>query len=151
MPIRHHFATLDGLRGDAAIIVVTFHALHPFDHPLDSSPSLTPHAPLAVDFFFGLSGVVIGYAYLTRLLTVMSLREFAAARVIRLYPLLLAGTMIGALVFLAKSSGHLGELFTVVVLELALLPCSLGLGDGWPAGMAPLDTPAWSLSFEVLS
>jgi peptidoglycan/LPS O-acetylase OafA/YrhL len=57
------------LRGIAAIVVVIFHDLSPFD--LDS---LIPHAPLAVDFFFCLSGFVVAYAYEKRLLGTMSSR-----------------------------------------------------------------------------
>jgi peptidoglycan/LPS O-acetylase OafA/YrhL len=77
---KHHFAALDGLRGVAALTVLALHGLAaPFDFAY-----LVPHAHLAVDFFFMLSGFVIAYAYERRLLTSMSVKEFIAVRLIRL-------------------------------------------------------------------
>lgn len=56
-----HYPILDGLRGVAAIIVVTFHLTEPLGSGhLDI---IVNHGYLAVDFFFLLSGFVIGYAY----------------------------------------------------------------------------------------
>ena len=52
-----HYAILDGLRGVAALLVILYHVFECFDW----SPA--PHGYLAVDFFFVLSGFVIGYAY----------------------------------------------------------------------------------------
>jgi len=56
-----HYQILDELRGVAAIIVVFFHLVE----PLASShlDNVVNHGYLAVDFFFLLSGFVIGYAY----------------------------------------------------------------------------------------
>ena len=52
-----HYDILDGLRGVAALMVILYHVFECFDWtPL-------PHGYLAVDFFFVLSGFVIGYAY----------------------------------------------------------------------------------------
>jgi peptidoglycan/LPS O-acetylase OafA/YrhL len=52
-----HYEILDGLRGVAAFIVIFYHVFECFS----STPA--PHGYLAVDFFFVLSGFVIGYAY----------------------------------------------------------------------------------------
>ena len=52
-----HYVILDGLRGVAALLVIVYHVFECFDW----SPA--PHGYLAVDFFFVLSGFVIGYAY----------------------------------------------------------------------------------------
>lgn len=53
------FEILDGLRGVAAMIVVAFHLFETYS----SGPSdqILNHGYLAVDFFFVLSGFVIGY------------------------------------------------------------------------------------------
>ena len=147
---RQHFATLDGLRGIAALVVVAFHALKPFD-----LSSMTPHATLAVDFFFCLSGFVIGYAYESRLLSTMSFTDFVAARLIRLYPLILAGLLLGFIVYLAKGlaahqSPFTSNLLVVIFLETFLVPNPLTLGEGWTE-FPPLDPPAWSLFFEFLA
>jgi ADP-ribosylglycohydrolase len=52
-----HYDILDGLRGVAALMVIVYHVFECFDW------SPVPHGYLAVDFFFVLSGFVIGYAY----------------------------------------------------------------------------------------
>ena len=148
MSERPHFATLDGLRGVAAITVLASHCINPFD-----LERLIPHAGQAVDFFFCLSGFVIGYAYEKRLmLRAMSFAAFVATRMIRLYPLILIGLMLGLAVFVAKAIvvSHTPltlKLLVVVALEAFLIPNPLGLGEGW-ASLAPLDAPAWSLFFE---
>ena len=59
---KEHFEVLDGLRGTAAFLIALFHI---FNYPFDFRPPLhlMHHAYLAVDFFFGLSGFVVAYAY----------------------------------------------------------------------------------------
>src|SRR5271156_4792125 len=130
MSERQHFATLDGLRGVAAIIVLALHVLGPL-----VDISLTPHAGLAVDFFFCLSGFVIGYAYEDRLLKTMSFLEFATARVIRLYPLIIAGLLLGAMTFIVKAvishqPAFAPRFLTAFALEAFLRPAPPILGDG---------------------
>ena len=56
-----HYLILDGLRGVAAVMVV---GLHIFEaHSTSPLDQIINHGYLAVDFFFVLSGFVIGYAY----------------------------------------------------------------------------------------
>jgi peptidoglycan/LPS O-acetylase OafA/YrhL len=57
MDRRYEF--LDGLRGVAAIVVMLMHFLS----PLGWEAGIVPHAHLAVDFFFCLSGFVLTHAY----------------------------------------------------------------------------------------
>ena len=76
-----HFAVLDGLRGVAAVGVVTFHFMEAAIW--DYSKLWIGHGFLAVDFFFCLSGFVMGYAYDDRVAT-MGLRRFFKSRLIRL-------------------------------------------------------------------
>lgn len=59
--VKPHYPILDGLRGVAAIIVITFHLTEPLG--TGHLDILVNHGYLAVDFFFLLSGFVIGYAY----------------------------------------------------------------------------------------
>lgn len=57
-----HYEILDGLRGVAAIMVIIFHLFE--THSLGNHLiQIINHGYLAVDFFFMLSGFVIGYAY----------------------------------------------------------------------------------------
>ena len=56
-----HYAILDRLRGVAALTVVAFHLCEA--HATSHFTQVINHGYLAVDFFFLLSGFVIGYAY----------------------------------------------------------------------------------------
>jgi peptidoglycan/LPS O-acetylase OafA/YrhL len=88
-----HFEVLDGLRGSAAFLVVAFHII---GIPLgfNNSKNILHHAYLAVDFFFGLSGFVIGYAYDDRW-SGMTTFQFFKLRLIRLQPLVILGATMG--------------------------------------------------------
>ena len=55
------YEILDGLRGVAAVLVVAYHLFETYYHGAPDQP--INHGYLAVDFFFVLSGFVIGYAY----------------------------------------------------------------------------------------
>src|ERR1700712_4747143 len=93
-----HYQILDGLRGVAAIIVVFFHLAE----PLSSSrlDNIVNHGYLAVDFFFLLSGFVIGYAYDDRWGR-MTAWEFCKRRLIRLHPMIVVAMIVGAVMFYA--------------------------------------------------
>ncbi len=90
---KQHFEVLDGMRGTAAMLVVLFHiqgiTVH-FHH----DHLMFQHAYLAVDFFFALSGFVIGYAYDDRWGR-MGVKDFIRTRLIRLHPLVILGTLFG--------------------------------------------------------
>ena len=92
-----HYEILDGLRGVASVMVVAFHLLeaHSGGSHLEQ---LINHGYLAVDFFFMLSGFVIGYAYDDRW-GKMKTKDFIKRRVIRLHPMVVMGAIIGAVMF----------------------------------------------------
>ena len=92
-----HFAILDGLRGVAALAIVLFHFMEWVY--TDPSGNFIAHGFLAVDFFFCLSGFVIGYAYDDRIRQ-LGLASFFRLRLIRLHPLVILGSVIGLLGFL---------------------------------------------------
>ena len=87
---------LDGLRGVAAMIVVAFHLLETYSK--GPAYQVLNHGYLAVDFFFVLSGFVIGYAYDDRWGR-MTYRDFFKRRLIRLHPMVVMGMLIGAAAF----------------------------------------------------
>lgn len=92
-----HYDILDGLRGVAAIMVVWFHLFEAYaTSHLDQRIN---HGYLAVDFFFILSGFVIGYAYDDRWKKKMSVKDFLKRRLIRLHPMVVMGAVIGAVMF----------------------------------------------------
>src|SRR5476649_1507301 len=93
---KQHFEILDGLRGVAALAVVTFHFMEVVYS--DYSQNFIGHGFLAVDFFFCLSGFVIGYAYDDRM-AALGIWEFARSRLIRLHPLVVSGSVLGLLAY----------------------------------------------------
>ena len=146
-----HYPILDGLRGVAAVLVVVFHLFEayypvPANHPMH-------HGYLAVDFFFLLSGFVVGYAYDDRWGR-MSIGDFFRIRMIRLHPLVLLSTVVGAVCFwfdpYANGSQRVGvpELLGVMLVSFTLLPAR----DlrGWGETHC-LNGPCWSLLQEYLA
>jgi len=91
-----HYQILDGLRGVAAIIVVFFHLAEPL--AASRLVNVVNHGYLAVDFFFLLSGFVIGYAYDDRWGKI-TFGGFLRRRFERLQPLVVLGMTLGAIGF----------------------------------------------------
>ncbi len=154
---KSHYAILDGLRGVAAIIVVMFHILETFTNG-DHSKQIINHGYLAVDFFFVLSGFVIGYAYDDRW-GKMTLGGFFKRRLIRLHPMIIIGMLIGAVTFYFQSSGFFPAIAGTPVWKLVLVTfigfTLIAVGSsldirGW-GEMHPLNGPAWSLFFEYIA
>lgn len=119
-----------------------------------SAATALPHAYLAVDFFFLLSGFVIAYAYDERIARGMSLTTFMGLRLQRLYPLIAAGAVAGAVYVMALNrvepdkARSIGYLAVALAFGMLLLPLSLASSD---APAYPLNGPSWSLLFELLS
>jgi len=149
---KQHFEVLDGLRGTAAMMVVLFH-IQGITLFWDDSKVLLHHAPLAVDFFFVLSGFVIGYAYDDRWGT-MSMRHFFALRLIRLHPLVILGVLLGFASYLldplagAAQNAPLSALLVALGMGLMLLP-TWPLPNRW-TDTHPLNGPCWSLFQEYI-
>lgn len=153
---KSHYIILDGLRGVASLMVVVFHLCetyaggNPFKQVIN-------HGYLAVDFFFLLSGFVIAYAYDDRW-QAMSAWEFYKRRLIRLQPMVIMGSTLGAALYYFQFGPAFPSVSTTPVWELLLimlvgytlvpLPKSLDI-RGWNE-MHPLNGPAWSLFFEYI-
>ncbi|WP_346239121.1 acyltransferase family protein [Niabella insulamsoli] len=151
-----HYIILDGLRGVAAIIVVTFHLAEPLS--TGRFDNLVNHGYLAVDFFFLLSGFVIGYAYDDRWKQ-LSVGNFLKRRIIRLQPMVVLGMTLGALGFYFTDSTiwplihtvPLWKLLLVTLIGYTILPVPLSLDiRGWQE-MHPLNSVGWSLFFEYIA
>ncbi|GAA4800800.1 acyltransferase [Olivibacter ginsenosidimutans] len=147
-----HFEILDGLRGVAAISIVVFHFLE-FVYP-DYSENFLGHGFLAVDFFFCLSGFVIGYAYDDRIRTI-GVWQFFKARLIRLHPLVLLGSVLGLIGFFIDPFANSWETYNTIELVLIfltsvfLIPYPVMAERGF--GLFGLNTPSWSLFFEYMA
>ncbi len=153
-----HYQILDGLRGIAAIVVVLFHISETFI--IEQSNHVEyyiGHGYLAVDFFFILSGFVIGYAYDDRLGKTMSTKEFIKRRLIRLQPMVVMGAIIGGLLFYFQgfegsdvSQVTLIALIVATLLNALLIPTTPGIEIRGFSEMYPLNGPSWSLLFEYI-
>lgn len=149
---KQHFEILDGLRGVAALAVVLFHFMEWVY--TDPGKNFIGHGFLAVDFFFCLSGFVIGYAYDDRIAK-MGLRKFFMSRIIRLHPLVIAGSVLGLLAFLFDPfGGHLelysaGKIMLTFLCSLFLIPLPVIADRGF--NLFSFNAPAWSLFWEYMA
>jgi peptidoglycan/LPS O-acetylase OafA/YrhL len=156
-PAKNHFVVLDGLRGVASVMVLAFHLLEPFSHG-DATKQIINHGYLAVDFFFMLSGFVIAYAYDDRW-SRMTQWDFYKRRLIRLQPMVIMGSLIGAALFYFQmgpafpliATTPVWKMLLVMLIGCTLVPLPISMDiRGWQE-MHPLDGPAWSLFFEYLA
>ncbi|TIT11044.1 MAG: acyltransferase [Mesorhizobium sp.] len=151
-PETTHFDALHGLRGIAAVLVMLGHFRELTAQHLDLAPS----GFLAVDLFFLLSGFVIAHAYDDKFRKGMSFREFAEARIVRLYPLYFAGIGIamagvGATIAIHGLSSYSRlDLLASLAFSLLFLPTPPSLSIG-PDLLFPLNGPAWSLFYELVA
>lgn len=153
-----HYELLDGLRGVAALVVIWYHifegfATSPFDQRFN-------HGYLAVDFFFILSGFVVGYAYDDRWRRgTLRFGGFVKRRLIRLHPMVVLGAVLGAVTFCIQgceqwngASVSLTLVLLSLLLHLFLIPALPGAGVEVRGNgeMYPLNGPTWSLFFEYI-
>lgn len=144
----------------AALLVVWYHIFEGFQFA-GNKPVIDfiNHGYLAVDFFFILSGFVVGYAYDNRWGKTLTLGGFFRRRLIRLQPMVCMGALIGAASFLLSgmerwdgTHATLWLTFLAFVCGCLMLPALPGMprevrGNG---EMFPLNGPCWSLFFEYV-
>ena len=154
-----HYAALDGLRGVAAVMVVLFHMFEGSARDFQfHTDQIINHGYLSVDFFFMLSGFVIGYAYDDRW-EKMNLWNFCKRRLVRLQPMVVMGMLLGGILFYFQGSEifpnlaqtPVWKMLLVMTVGFTLLPVPVSLDvRGW-SEMHPLNGPAWSLFFEYVA
>lgn len=150
-----HYNILDGLRGVAAIVVVWFHVFEAYADGRTYAP--IGHGYLAVDFFFILSGFVVGYAYDSRW-GKMTTMDFIKRRLIRLQPMVVIGAIIGGAMFYFQDYSGWNDVSKVTVFALLgatllnalLIPVTPGAEVRGLGEMYPLNGPSWSLFFEYI-
>lgn len=154
--VKNHYQILDGLRGVAAFFVVMFHIMEAFSMG-NRFEQLLNHGYLAVDFFFLLSGFVIAYAYDDRW-SKLTVWAFLKRRVIRLQPMVIIGTIIGAVLFYQGAGPTftpiaqtpVWQLILIMFIGFTVIPILPSMDiRGWQE-MHPLNGPAWSLFFEYI-
>ncbi len=154
---RPRYELLDGLRGVAALMVIFYHVGECFATSVRDQ--WLNHGYLAVDFFFVLSGFVIGYAYDGRWKKGLTTGGFLLRRVIRLHPMVLIAIVLGVISFIIQgceqwdgTSVSTTAVILSFVMALFMLPSLPGTlpevrGNG---EMFPLNGPSWSLFFEYI-
>jgi peptidoglycan/LPS O-acetylase OafA/YrhL len=146
-----HFAVLDGLRGVAALFVVIFHFSEMVIY--DYSKLWIGHGFLAVDFFFCLSGFVMGYAYDDRIAKI-GLGKFLKARLIRLHPMVIFGAVLGLVAFYLNPFGvapGYGAARIALIFAASLLLIPYGAMPERGRNLFGLNAPAWSLFWEYVA
>lgn len=150
------YEILDGLRGVASVLVILFHLFETYS--AGAAEQIINHGYLAVDFFFVLSGFVVGYAYDDRW-DRMSVGGFFKRRLIRLHPMVIMGTVIGAsLYFFGQCDGfpligHVPgwKVLLAFVMGCLMIPCGMKMDiRGW-GEMNSFNGPNWSLTWEYLA
>ena len=141
-----HFLVLDALRGVAAIAVAIYHACIIF-----GGAQLLPKAFLAVDFFFLLSGLVVAHAY-ERRLQQGQIREYFQRRIVRLYPIILIGALLGMSIVVTSPAAHAMTAGALAYLGISAILClPIFRANVYPGSHAitPVNVPSWSLFFEI--
>lgn len=150
------YEILDGLRGVAALLVIGYHLFETYFHGAPNQP--INHGYLAVDFFFCLSSFVIGYAYDDRW-GKMTTWQFFKRRLIRLHPMIIAGTALAVLLFYFSDWSEMPlvsqvpfwQVLAMMVLGMLMIPVSPAMDvRGWQE-FYPLNGPQWSLMWEYLA
>ena len=112
------------------------------------------HGFLAVDFFFCLSGFVIGYAYDSRI-KIIGVTEFFKSRLIRLQPMVVLGSVLGLLAFLLDPFATYqflyssGRIVIIFLCSLFLIPFPVMPERSF--NLFSLNAPAWSLFWEYVA
>lgn len=150
------YEILDGLRGVAAMIVVAFHLFETYSSGVKEQ--ILNHGYLAVDFFFVLSGFVIGYAYDDRW-GKMGTWGFFKRRLIRLHPMLIMGTLIGGLLYYFGDAPMFSlimqtpwwQMLLIAVMGCLMLPTPPSMDiRGW-SEINSLNGASWSLMWEYVA
>ena len=152
-----HYELLDGLRGVAALLVIWYHFFEGF--ATSGVDQKFNHGFLAVDFFFVLSGFVIGYAYDGRWKLGLTPGRFILRRIIRLQPMVIIAVVLGVIAYIIQGCEHWDHtkaapwaIIVSFIFGLFLIPAIPGTqidirGNG---EMFPLVGPSWSLFFEYI-
>lgn len=156
---RSRYDILDGLRGVAALMVLLYHVFNDAKSFLVWPTVVNEfyHSFLGVDFFFILSGFVMGYAYDKQWGSSLTLGSFIKRRLIRLHPMVVMGVVLGVVAFLIQGCTRwdgtevtIQALMLSTLLALFLIPSPTPLDVRGNTEAFPLNGPHWSLFFEYI-
>ncbi|KAH7819003.1 putative acyltransferase [Monocercomonoides exilis] len=155
---RKQLYSLDGIRGICGICVVFYHLVGTIYH-YQPYTKIVNHGYLIVDFFYLITGFVLGYAY-DKKKTSLSAWSFVKRRFVRLQPLVFLTSLVPTffLRYLNAPSigwvnyGDVPVLNRVVLLILATLniPAPKSLVYSAKPSMFPLNPPQWFLVYAYI-
>ena len=154
-----HYDLLDGLRGVAALMVIWYHVFEGYAFAGGGNIETLNHGYLAVDFFFILSGFVIGYAYDDRWGKSLTMKDFFKRRLIRLHPMVVMGAVLGAITFCIQGCVQWDGTHVAISMIMLSLLCTIFFIPAMPGvgyevrgngEMFSLNGPCWSLFFEYI-
>jgi len=157
MNTKPHYDILDGLRGVAALMVLVYHLFEAIAFADGKAEQCLYHGFMGVDFFFILSGFVMGYAYDDRW-DRMSVGQFIRRRLIRLHPMVVVGVLLGSAAFIIQgcvrwdgTAVNTLQIIVTTMLALLMLPALSPQFDiRGNTEMFPLNGPHWSMFFEYI-
>ena len=151
------YEIIDGLRGIASITVVIFHFFETYSwgHPEEQ---IINHGYLAVDFFYLLSGFVICYAYDDRW-DKMSLWDFYKRRLVRLHPMVIAGTLVGVCYIFFSECEIMTNIknpnpiifFVSIIMSFLMIPAPRNIDIRGLHESNGINGTMWTLHYEYLS
>jgi peptidoglycan/LPS O-acetylase OafA/YrhL len=142
MKLQQRIVILDFYRFVAAYGVALYHITE-FAGRTGHFASVVRDFGLFVDFFFILSGFVIGKNYAEAVGTRSEILRFVQKRIARIYPLYLATTLAFLSIFLLGFSSHPESYRTLPIIA------QLFMAEQWQLNPSlPLNFPAWSISAE---
>lgn len=148
---KQYIRTFDFLRGLAALAVCLFHS-----NVLFGINIFMPHAYLAVDFFFILSGFIMIERYYEEINKGMFFSKFAVIRVSRLYPLFFFVTIFSlATVALPLIKSHhfipnIGLFSVSTLMSIFVLPNFFSQPIYNTSPLFPFSIQAWSIFWEFI-
>jgi peptidoglycan/LPS O-acetylase OafA/YrhL len=154
-----HYELLDGLRGVTALVVILYHIFEGYAFASNGTIDTLNHGYLAVDFFFILSGFVIGYAYDDRWGKGLTMKNFFKRRLIRLHPMVIMGAVLGVVTFYLQGCVQWDGTHIAISMVMLSLLCTMFFIPAMPGvgyevrgngEMFPLNGPCWSLFFEYI-
>ena len=148
MAIAPRYRALDGYRFLAAAGVAISHYDIAFDLKLGSLSAAIPQLGEFVDFFFILSGFVIGTTYAGRLASGADYGRFLQARLARVWPLHLATALASLALVPVAFLFHVPVNHPEMV-RLSELPANLAMVHAWGFfDHLTFNGPSWSISAE---
>lgn len=149
----YHYRSLDSLRGIAAIAVALIHSPEIF-----GIAGLMPHAYLAVDLFFALSGFILFHNYSNKIIgqNPINFKNYFIARFARLYPLYLIANILGACFVFTSLSIHnvfekgAWQFLKACVNSMLMLPSFETNFINAANAIFPFSFQSWSIFWEML-